>query len=178
LTKITRKPDGGQAGQQRPFLTLNFLSKLSVMENVSTVEVSRRSLVFLRTSIGIIYFWFGALKFFHGYSPAEDLAIKTINALTFHLIPQPVNITLLAIWECTVGLLIISGRLFRVALALLFLHMACTFTPLLLFPALSFQFPPYGFTLVGQYIMKNIIIICAAIVLRQADRSAASATPA
>lgn len=148
------------------------------MENVATVKVSQRSLVFLRFSIGIIYFWFGALKFFHGYSPAEDLAIKTINVLTFHLVPQPVNIILLAIWECTVGLLIISGRMFRVALALLFLHMACTFTPLLLFPALSFQYPPYGFTLVGQYIMKNIIIVCAALVLRQARRSTPPQTTA
>jgi uncharacterized membrane protein YphA (DoxX/SURF4 family) len=141
------------------------------MENVATVTVSRRSIVFLRISIGIIYFWFGALKFFHGYSPAEDLAVSTINVLTFHLIPQPVNIILLAVWECTVGALIMSGRLFRIALVLLFVHMACTFTPLLIFPAISFQYPPYGFTLVGQYIMKNIIIVCAALVLRQARES-------
>lgn len=131
----------------------------------ASARVNRSSLTLLRISIGIIYIWFGALKFFHGYSPAEDLAINTINKLTFGLIAQPVNIILLAIWECAVGLLLITGKWIRTALILLFVHMACTFTPLLFFPSVSFKYAPYGFTLVGQYIMKNIIIICAALVI-------------
>lgn len=131
----------------------------------ASVNVSKRSINLLRISIGIIYLWFGALKFFHGYSPAEDLAINTINKLTFSLIPQPVNIILLAVWECAVGIALIIGKGVRTALTLLFIHMVCTFTPLLFFPSLSFKYAPYGFTLVGQYIMKNIIIICAAIVI-------------
>ena len=131
----------------------------------SSASVSRNLLTLLRISIGIIYLWFGALKFFHGYSPAEDLAINTINKLTFGWVPQPVNIILLAIWECAVGLLLISGIWVRTALTLLFVHMACTFTPLLFFPSVSFKYAPYGFTLVGQYIMKNIIIVCAALVI-------------
>lgn len=135
------------------------------MNYAANISVSRRSLAILRISIGVIYAWFGVLKFFHGYSPAEDLAINTINKLTFNLVPQPVNIILLASWECAVGLLLITGKYLRQALIFLFLHMACTFTPLLFFPNESFRYPPYGFTLVGQYIMKNIIIICAAIVI-------------
>ena len=135
------------------------------MTKNASVSVSRRSLVLLRLSIGIIYLWFGALKFFPGYSPAEDLAINTINKLTFGLIPQPVNIILLAIWECALGLLLITGTWLRAALVCLFVHMLCTFTPLLFFPSVSFKYAPYGFTLVGQYIMKNIIIVCAALVI-------------
>jgi hypothetical protein len=49
-------------------------------------------------------------------------------------------------------------------------HMVCTFTPLLFFPSLSFKYAPYGFTLVGQYIMKNIIIVCAAMVIWPAKK--------
>jgi uncharacterized membrane protein YphA (DoxX/SURF4 family) len=131
----------------------------------ASVAVSRRYLILLRISIGVIYIWFGTLKFFHGYSPAGDLAINTINKLSFGLIPQPVNIILLAIWECAVGLLLVRGKWLRTALIFLFVHMVCTFTPLLFFPSVSFKYAPYGFTLVGQYIMKNIIIICAALVL-------------
>jgi len=135
------------------------------MKTTASVAVSRQSLLLLRVSIGLIYVWFGALKFFHGYSPAEDLAINTINKLTFALIPQPVNIILLAIWECSIGIFLITGKSLRTVLIFLFVHMACTFTPLLFFPSLSFNYPPYGFTLVGQYIMKNLIVICAALVL-------------
>ena len=137
------------------------------MNTTATVSVSKRSLRILQASIGIIYIWFGMLKFFHGYSPAEDLAINTINKLSFGLIPTPENIILLAVWETTVGVLLIIGKWIRTALVLLFIHMACTFTPLLLFPAASFKFVPYGFTLVGQYIMKNLIIVCAAVVIWQ-----------
>ncbi len=130
-----------------------------------TTPVPQNYLAMLRISIGLIYLWFGALKFFHGYSPAEDLAINTIHKLTFGLIPQHTTIILLAAWECAVGLLLIAGKWLKPVLIFLFVHMACTFTPLLFFPSLSFNFPPYGFTLVGQYIMKNLIIICAALVL-------------
>ena len=135
------------------------------MVTAAPVLVNRNSLSFLRISIGIIYLWFGVLKFFHGYSPAEDLAINTITKLTFGLIPQPLNITLLAVWECVLGILLVTGKWLRPSLVLLFVHMACTFTPLLFFPSVSFKYAPYGFTLVGQYIMKNIIIICAALVM-------------
>jgi uncharacterized membrane protein YphA (DoxX/SURF4 family) len=135
------------------------------MVTTASVLVNRNSLSFLRISIGIIYLWFGVLKFFHGYSPAEDLAINTITKLTFGLIPQPLNITLLAVWECALGILLVTGKWLRTSLILLFVHMACTFTPLLFFPSVSFKYAPYGFTLVGQYIMKNIIIICAALVM-------------
>lgn len=131
----------------------------------ATVPVRRNYLALLRISIGIIYIWFGALKFFHGYSPAEDLAINTINKLTFGLIPGNVNIVLLAVWEVALGLLLIAGIWMRTALVCMFVHMACTFTPMLFFPDVSFKYAPYGFTLVGQYIMKNIIIICAGLLL-------------
>ncbi len=48
--------------------------------------MGRNGLFLLRISIGIIFFWFGILKFFEGLSPAEDLAIRTINAITFNLV--------------------------------------------------------------------------------------------
>jgi len=122
-------------------------------------------------SIGVIYIWFGLLKFFHGYSPAETLAINTIDRLTFHLIPGPVSIILLATWECAVGIFLVTGRWVRTALVLMFVHMVCTFTPLIFFPNDSFKYPPYGFTLVGQYIMKNLVLVCAALVIWPAKQS-------
>jgi uncharacterized membrane protein YphA (DoxX/SURF4 family) len=119
----------------------------------------------LRISIGIIYVWFGALKFFPQLSPADQLAKDTINFLTLGLIPDEISIILLALWETILGAVIIFGIWNRFVFSFLLLHLACTFVPLFCFVSLSFTHSPYAFTLVGQYIMKNIIIVCAAIVI-------------
>lgn len=133
-----------------------------------SIAISRKSLALLRISIGIIYIWFGMLKFFPGFSPAQDLAINTIQKLTFNTIPAHTSLILLAGWETLVGVLLIIGWQLRKVLLFMILHMICTFTPLLFFPELSFKVAPYRFTLVGQYIMKNIIILSASWILWQA----------
>ena len=120
---------------------------------------------FLSISIGIAYGWFGFLKFFPGLSPAEILARETINHLTMGLIPPTISILLLAIWETAIGLLLIMGKMNRVIISFTMLHMLCTFTPFIFFPDQSFNSEFFLLTMVGQYIIKNIIIICALVVL-------------
>jgi uncharacterized membrane protein YkgB len=120
----------------------------------------------LRMSIGIIYLWFGVLKFFPHVSPAEDLAKETIEILTFGLISPNLSIILLAVWETIVGVLLISGFFCRVAMPLVVAHMILTFSPLILLPNLSFTHLPYALTLVGQYIVKNIVIVSALMVIK------------
>ena len=127
--------------------------------------MARNGLMLLRISIGIIFFWFGFLKFFEGLSPAEDLAIRTIDTLSFNLLPEKVIIYGLAIWEVLIGLGMIINRFMRATLLLLFLQMLGTFTPLFLYPSEVFHVFPVSLTLEGQYIVKNIIIISGAIVL-------------
>lgn len=124
-------------------------------------------LTVLRVSIGIIYLWFGVLKFFYGLSPAEQIASQTIHQLTFGLLPDHAAINMLAIWECSLGFLLIVCKWMRVVLIMMFIHMACTFAPFLMFPHLTFMHLPYGFTMLGQYIMKNIVIISSGLVLWQ-----------
>ncbi|MBK7938723.1 MAG: doxx family protein [Lewinellaceae bacterium] len=115
----------------------------------------------LKWSIGIVYVWFGALKFFSGMSPAEMLAKDTIRVLTFGAIPDDINILLLAIWEVAVGLMLIGSVFVRFAVKAALVHMLFTFTPLLFFPDVSFTHAPYGFTLIGQYILKNLVFAVA-----------------
>jgi uncharacterized membrane protein YkgB len=138
-----------------------------MQSKVSTVKDSSVFSVFtiLRISVGVVYFWFGALKFFQGLSPAEQLAMQTIHKITFGLINDHTNIMMLASWECIVGVLLIMGKWIKPALSLLFLHMVCTFTPFIFFPREIFHVAPYGLSLTGQYIVKNIIIIAAGFVL-------------
>lgn len=119
------------------------------------------SLKFIRLSLGLVYFWFGALKFFPGMSPAEQLAMDTLERLTFHQISGPTGLLLLAVWETGMGLGLFIGRWLKPICLLLFVHLGCTFSPLFLFPGVSFQHFPYSFTLVGQYIVKNLVYLGA-----------------
>lgn len=122
-------------------------------------------LKFLAFSIGIIYLWFGVLKFFPDLSPAEVLATKTVEVLTFHLIPPKVGCFLLAILEVSIGVGLILGWKQSLFVKIALGHMIFTFTPLFIFPEESFTHAPYGFTIIGQYIMKNIVIIMALLLL-------------
>ena len=121
----------------------------------------RNKQMLMRISFGIIFFWFGALKFFPSVSPAEELASETIYRLTFGIFSKHTGLILLAILECGLGLMFLSGKYTKATILTAIGHMLCTFTPFFLLPEASFTQAPYAFTLVGQYIMKNIVFIVA-----------------
>lgn len=123
------------------------------------------SILFLRVSIGIVFFWFGVLKFFPGLSPAQDLASRTMQILTFGLIPAELALVILATWETIIGIGLILNVFMRGVLFLLFLQMLGTLTPVLFFPGEVFAIFPIAPTLEGQYIIKNLVLISAGIVL-------------
>ncbi|GIV66451.1 MAG: hypothetical protein KatS3mg047_0844 [Bellilinea sp.] len=141
------------------------MSLFNRVDPVITGFMVRYSIPFLRISLGINFFWFGVLKFFPGLSPAQGLAAKTIEVLSFGLIGSEISVPLLAMWESLIGLGLITGKFLRVTLLLLFLQMAGTMTPLVLFPAETFMRFPYAPTLEGQYIIKNLVLISAGLVV-------------
>lgn len=112
-------------------------------------------------SLGIVYLWFGMLKFFPGISPAEGLAKQTLTMLTFGLVSANITYFILALWEVTIGIFLLLNLRIKVVMYLALLHILFTFTPLFLLPAMSFNDGIYSLTLVGQYIIKNLIIFSA-----------------
>jgi uncharacterized membrane protein YphA (DoxX/SURF4 family) len=130
-----------------------------------TTAMARWGLPLLRVSLGIVFFWFGVLKFFPDLSPAQGLATRTISVLTFGLVPPDVSLPVLAAWECVIGLGLLVGIRLREVLLLLFVQMAGTLTPVFLFPEEVFTRIPYAPTLEGQYIIKNVVLIAAGIVV-------------
>ncbi len=138
-----------------------------------TTWMAKNGIRLLRISLGLVFLWFGILKFFPGVSPAENLATKTIDLLTFGLIPQNVSINILAAWETLIGLGLIFGVFMRATLLLLFLQMLGAITPIFLFPGDVFTQIPYAPTLEGQYIIKNIVLISAGIVIGATVRGGA-----
>jgi uncharacterized membrane protein YphA (DoxX/SURF4 family) len=127
--------------------------------------MARNGILLLRISMGVIFLWFGALKFFPGLSPAADLAARTIERLTFGLVAPDVSILILAVWESLIGLGLIFGIFMRATLLLLFLQMFGTISPIFFFPQEVFTVFPYAPTLEGQYIFKNLVIISAGLVI-------------
>lgn len=130
-----------------------------------TAFLARVGVPTLRIGLGIVFFWFGVLKFFPGLSPAQDLAARTIETLSGGLVQPAVSLPVLAAWECLIGLGLLTGRFLRPTLALLMLQMAGTITPLFIFPGETWIHFPYSPTLEGQYIIKNVVLIGAAMVV-------------
>ncbi len=141
------------------------LALLERLDVGATTWMAGNAVRALRISLGVIFFWFGVLKFFPGLSPAQELATKTISGLTFGLVPPNVSIYVLATWECVIGLGLIFGVFLRATLALLFLQMIGTFSPLVLFPQEVFSHVPNAPTLEGQYIIKNLVLVSAGLAI-------------
>jgi len=109
----------------------------------------------------VIYVWFGSLKL-AGLSPAQSLIEQTLpiasqGTLTF----------LFGVWEVAIGVALLHPQLAKGALYALFFHLFVTTVPLFLRPELCFDFPLVP-NLAGQYIVKNLILIGAALETRRA----------
>lgn len=127
--------------------------------------MARHGVPLLRVSLGIVFIWFGVLKFFPGLSPAQDLAGRTVETLSFGMVAPGVAIPVLAAWECLIGFGLLTNVAMRATLLLLAVQMAGTLTPIVLFPGDVFTRVPYAPTLEGQYIIKNAVLISAALVI-------------
>jgi uncharacterized membrane protein YphA (DoxX/SURF4 family) len=141
------------------------LSRFDRLDRAITQWMARYGVLILRISVGIVFFWFGILKFFPNLSPAQDLAGRTIEVLSFGLVQPAISLPVLAAWEVLIGLGLITGKFMRATLFLLALQMLGTLTPMLLFPAETWQVFPISPTLEGQYIIKNLVLISAGIVI-------------
>ncbi len=130
------------------------------LDRAITFWMAKNGLPVLRVGLGIVFFWFGALKLFPGMSPAEDLVRNTTYFMDPNIF-QPV----LAVWEMLIGLGFLTGRFMRLTILLLFAQMGGTILPLFVLPEVVWTSFPFGLTLEGQYIIKNMVIIGAALAL-------------
>lgn len=146
------------------------MHRLHVIEDKIIDWMSVNGIYLLRISVGIIFFWFGFQKFFPGISSAEDIATRTIDVLSFGIVQAPFSMPILATWETLIGLGFLTGKFLRTTVILLYLQMAGTIFPLFVFPDETFHMVPFVPTIEGQYILKNIILITAAMVILAWDQ--------
>ena len=117
----------------------------------------------VRIPIFIIFFWFGVLKIID-VSPAQELVKDTVYWMPFLSAESWTYV--IGVWEVLIAVCFLFKRTTLIAMVLLFLQMSGTFLPLVILPEITFQNSnPFLPTLEGQYIIKNIIIITAALMI-------------
>lgn len=119
----------------------------------------------LRIAVGLVFLGFGLLKFFPDVSPAQDLAETTFDKLSFGLVPGGVAIIAIATLECFIGISFLLNRWIRVASWLLVFQLVGILSPLVLLPGRLFDGPGGAPTLEGQYVIKDIVLVGAAMVI-------------
>ncbi|MBA2245501.1 MAG: DoxX family protein [Gemmatimonadetes bacterium] len=134
--------------------------RLSAIDMRVTEWMAEHGIQLLRIAISLVFVWFGGLKLLPGLSPAEGLVRATMP-----FVPGELFVPLLGIWEVLIGLGFLTGRFLRATILLLFLQMPGTFLPVLLLPDQVFTSFPFGLTLEGQYIFKNLVLISGALVV-------------
>ena len=121
--------------------------------------MEKYSIHLMRISLAIVYTWFGALKIF-GMSPAGELVEQTV-----YWFKPEIFIPILGLCEVIIGIGLLIKRFIPYVIILLLLHMAVTFFPIFTLKTICFDAFPYCPTLVGQYIIKNLILISGALVI-------------
>jgi uncharacterized membrane protein YphA (DoxX/SURF4 family) len=124
--------------------------------------LARHSIDVLRVSVGLVFLGFGALKFFPGVSPAEDLVVRTIDTLSLGIVTGQGALILTAVMECFIGITLITGKLLKLGLLVLGGSLVGIMSPLVLFYADMFPGAP---TLEAQYVFKDIVLVAAGLVI-------------
>jgi len=139
------------------------------LENIVHDQLVMHSITALRIAVGAVFLGFGVLKFFPGVSPAENLSRTATDLLTFRLIPGSVSIVVVAALECFIGVCLLAGRWMRLAVWLLALELVGILSPLVLLFGRLFAGPHGAPTLEGQYVLKDIILVTAGMVIAAAS---------
>jgi putative oxidoreductase len=131
------------------------VSRLSSWLNTHSITV-------LRISLGLVFLGFGILKLVPGLSPAEDLAVATVDRLTLGMVTGQAALLLTAAMEIVIGLTLVTGRFVRLGLVVLAGALLGIMSPLVLFPDDLFGGGP---TIVAQYVVKDIVLVAGGLVV-------------
>jgi uncharacterized membrane protein YkgB len=136
------------------------LARLLIRIQVLGESVGRISVPLLRVSLGVVFIWFGALKF-TASSPVGALVAKTLPFL-----PPHIFVPALGAFEVLLGVGLLLGRRLEIVALLMCGHLAGTFLVLVTQPEVAFQsHNPFMLTMTGEFVVKNLVLITAGILL-------------
>jgi uncharacterized membrane protein YkgB len=114
----------------------------------------------LRFALALVFIWFGALKVV-GKSPVEDLVTDTV-----YWVDADFFILFLGVWEIIIGIGLLLPVLLRAVLLLFFAQMLGTFLTVVVHPGRVFEGGnPLLLTVTGEFIVKNLVLITAGLVI-------------
>ena len=121
----------------------------------------------LRISLGVVFVWFGMLKIFE-VSPVAGLVARTV-----YWVAPDVIVPVLGVFEVAVGVLLLLGRALRLTLLLFVMQMLGTFLTFFILPEVTFRDGnPFLLTVEGEFVVKNLVLISAAMVVGTTVRRA------
>ena len=131
-------------------------------------RLAQVSLPLLRVALGVVFVWFGALKL-TGSTPVGDLVARTLPFLPAHwFVPA------LGTFEVLIGVALLAGRWLPIVAALMVAHLTGTFLVLVTQPDVAFQNGnPLMLTMTGEFVVKNVVLIIAGLVLIGRSRAGA-----
>lgn len=145
-----------------PRARTGLLARSDAVAVALAVHLTRWSVPALRVTLGLVFLGFGVLKFFPGASPAEQIVTQTVGALTFGVVEGTAAVVLTAVVETVIGLTLLTGRWLKVGLVVLAVALVGMMSPVVLFSGELFG---DGMTLLGQYVLKDVVFVAAAAVV-------------
>jgi putative oxidoreductase len=161
MSTTTPRAPRATLAASRPF-TQSAAHRIDVVVTRTAQFLARWSVPALRVSLGLVFLGFGLLKFVPGGSPAESIAARTVETLTFGIVGGPTAVFAVAALETFIGLTLVTGRLLRVGLLALAVAMVGILSPVALFADELFG---DGVTLLGQYVLKDVVLVAGAAVV-------------
>jgi putative oxidoreductase len=138
-------------------------SAWSVVDRVDLVFIPflrRVAVPLLRISLGIVFVWFGLLKVFE-VSPVAEFVARTV-----YWVDPDVFVPALGVFEVTLGVLLLLGKMMRLTLLLFVAQMVGTFLTFFILPNVVFQHGnPLLLTVEGEFVVKNLVLIAAGLVV-------------
>jgi uncharacterized membrane protein YkgB len=127
---------------------------------INTLPREKLSGQLLRWSLGVIFLWFGALKFVPNASPVMAMVRDT-----YPLFATPILFYALAIFEVVIGVMLLTGRWVRWTAVALIPHLVGTFGVLFFAPQLAFapRFPLLSMD--GEFVIKNLVLLAVVAVI-------------
>jgi putative oxidoreductase len=112
-----------------------------------------------------VFVWFGALKV------AGVSAVGGLVAATVPFLDSAWFVPVLGVVEIAIGLAFATGRLLRVVLPVFAAHMGGTFLVFITLPDVVFQGSnPLALTAVGEFVVKNLVLLTAGLVVASGVR--------